>query len=92
MVKGKTHLQVFDDSAQLSVPEGPFTELCLFTPEQGVFQDPTNKPRLKLGELMRQEPCITGTSLCPKSHSRCADRNYRPWETLECSASPLAST
>lgn len=48
MAQGETHLQVFDDNSQLSVPEGPFTELCLFTPKQGVSQDPTKNPGLNL--------------------------------------------
>lgn len=66
--KSETHLQVFDDNSQLSVPEWPFTELCLFTPEQGVSQDPTKNPGLNLSELISQEPYITAASFCSKSY------------------------
>lgn len=68
MAKGEAHLQVFDDNSQLSVPEGLFSELCLFTPKQGASQDPTKNPGLNLSELVSQEPYITEASFCSKSH------------------------
>lgn len=95
MAKRETHLQVFDDNSQLSVPEGPFTELRLFTPKQGVSQDRTKNPGLNLSELVSQEPYITAASFCSVSQllgpADCVpavpmpDRNYSPWENLECS-------
>lgn len=63
MVKGETHLQVFHDNAQLRVPEEPLTELCFFTPKQGVFQDPKSSPGLNLSELLSQEASIPGTQV-----------------------------